>query len=97
MALRSERQKVLGDLLFFKIIGNLFKYKLDARLRGHDGVERCHSRGSGNYIQSYNNLIPFQGLNQYRPLWSRILYLPASPNYTKVLTIKRTMDYKGLE
>jgi hypothetical protein len=25
-------------------------------------------------IQRYNNFIPFQGLNQYRPLWGRILY-----------------------
>ncbi len=56
-----ERLKIFGDLPFFEIIGNFFKYKLDARLRGHDGVERCHSReacprrrsGSGNPVRVF--------------------------------------------
>jgi hypothetical protein len=44
-------------------MGNFFKYNLDARLRGHDGVESCHSRGSGNPVVFFTkeNSIIFQG------------------------------------
>jgi hypothetical protein len=48
-ALSSERLEIFWFTLSLDR-GQLFKYNLDARLRGHDGVESCHSRGSGNPV-----------------------------------------------